>query len=1037
MAPKKNEPAKDKEDKDDATPGPSQVPETKPEPEIEHTEPEPEPEPEPETEPTQMEPEPEPEPEPETPAPTTGQASGSGASGSRAPIAEAPRRVPEFLSMCTDEEVFGTEEEQRQRAAEKRKQALDITGTPGPERKTKLMTVASYDDFFDERDGSQEDDSYSDLTSRSWTIHWFKNASAEVEIYLYIELHKASLLTGKDFFDDPEGPLLACIGKIKDVELDSAGNYEISLEPYRLTVHKEFRIDVSFERLLLHAIQPPLSFQPRFQSYYAWTLVERNVLAQALTDFACGQIDINDLANIDKDFKNALPYVNTLAVPPALNGFHNTGAVDWISYGHLRVEIADPEVKTSHGGDINTLYADRVNLVVDKDTGLPHIFSFISDKFVAPPPEFEFRSPKLQDCNMVAQSYKRNPSLSAENFSVSFPVVPVQDFFSDEFEPLAQTMANFKELVAAHEGGENPRREAKRMVKENYPEIYKANKGIHLTSAKMYIGLSPEVCRYMSMKLNEAGHTVVGDTSMHKLLISEAYRHVDLGVRGWDEARTKLGDLFVYYKQELNRVKRLNSGRQLTQKEDVGFGPHAPWLDEPSLAKQSDSADLPVGQMYLVVGLLIQGEHSVTPSLYELVDDIKHAGDDGPMAVTHTNAEWLAMIETWRFRDLLRRASIKLMNVIDTAKGRETIQLLTPDEPARNWGKYLSDHIIDWDVQDKVSDEQAAARLDAITKFQAKVDDLGPTGFPRKFQDLFKEHIAATNTTIKSEAYRIKNQMPDLVISFFTKFALLACAPELIAVSAPNVSNELWISMKAEELPVMPKGEGVDKDDKVWLNTELCKTCIVEGNFKAPATKQFVADAMSAVRARKATVFIADALFGAGSHTWDSKDDAWGTDDFNDVFAFARQDNPHNPAVQKQAEDLIFHVLTWAKDCGMKMGSSLRHDAEYYLYVAAAFSVWWDHMDHSYSFTHRNLKIILIDNQKTQIAGMKSRMISWFKEKPWDETQQLRPTDFEKWPGLPHPMTVSEEFSERLEAAKKRREAAERRGYYVIEDDDT
>eukprot|EP00873_Tetraselmis_striata_P023793 jgi/Tetstr1/444057/TSEL_031995.t1 len=380
----------------------------------------------------------------------------------------------------------------------------------------------------------------------------------------------------------------------------------------------------------------------------------------------------------------------------------------------------------------------------------------------------------------------------------------------------------------------------------------------------------------------------------------------------------------VYYEQELDRVKRLNYGRQLTQKEvskvyeairkpintildnkkygfgkdrahfrvalmeDVGFGPHAPWLDEPSLAKQSDSADLPVGQMYLVVGLLIQGEHSVTPSLYELVDDIKHAGDNGPMAVTHTNAEWLAMIETWRWGDM------------------KSADCLTP-LPVR-------------------------------------------------------EHIAATNTTIRSEAYRIKNQMPDLVISFFTEFALLACAPELIAVSAPNVSNELWISMKAEALPVMPKGE-VDKDDKVWLNTELCKTCIVEGNFKAPATKQFAADAMSAVRAKKATVFIADALFGAGSHTWDSKDAAWGTDDFNDVFAFARQDNPTTP-------------------------------------VAAAFSVWWDHMDH-YSFTHRNLKIILIDNQKTQIAGMKSRMTSWFKEKPWDETQRLRPSDFEKWPGLP------------------------------------
>eukprot|EP00873_Tetraselmis_striata_P006431 jgi/Tetstr1/426695/TSEL_016965.t1 len=378
---------------------------------------------------------------------------------------------------------------------------------------------------------------------------------------------------------------------------------------------------------------------------------------------------------------------------------------------------------------------------------------------------------------------------------------------SEEFEPLALTMGDFKEQVALFEGGEKQsladscsykpeidviikflgaqgarqanidgshRREAKRMVKENYPEIYKANKGIHLTSDKMYIGLSPEVCRYMSMKLNEA--------------------------------------------------------------------------DEPSLAKQSDNADLPVGQMYLVVGLLIQGEHSVTPSLYELVDDIKHAGDNGPMAVTHTNAEWLAMIETLRFRDLLRRASIKLMNAIDTAKGREAIQLLTPDEPARNWGKYLSDHIIDWDVQDTVSDEQAAARLDAITQFRAK-------------------------------------------------------------------------------------GQEVDKDDKVWLNTELCKTCIVEGDFKAPATKQAVADAMSAVRAKKATVFIADALFGAGSHTWDSKDVAWGTDEFNDVFAFARQDTPHNPAVQKQAEDLIYHVLTWAKDCEMKMGSSPRHDAEYYFYV--------------------------------------------------------------------------------------------------------
>eukprot|EP00873_Tetraselmis_striata_P023531 jgi/Tetstr1/443795/TSEL_031783.t1 len=411
-------------------------------------------------------------------------------------------------------------------------------------------------------------------------------------------------------------------------------------------------------------------------------------------------------------------------------------------------------------------------------------------------------------------------------------------------------MANFKEQVAAFEGGEKPRladsssykpeidviikflgspgalqanidgshrREAKLMVKRNYPEIYETKKGIRFTSDKMYIGLSPEFCRYMSMRLNEACHAVAGDTSMHKLM---------------------------------------------------------------------------------------------------LVDDIKHGGDKGPMAVTHTNAEWLAMIETWRFRDLVRQASTKVMNAIDTAKGMEAIRLLTPDEPARNWGNFLSDHIIDWDVEDKVSGQEAAARLDTITKFRAKVDDLGPTGFPRKFQDLFKgahrsgplmvlltplaiwedmesadcltplpvrEHIAATNTNIRSEAYRIKNHMPDLVISFFTEFALLACAPELIAISAPNISDELWISMKSEE---------VDKDYMIYLNKELCKTCIVEGDFKAPATKQAVAGAMSAVRARKATVYIADALFGAGSLTCDSKDDAWGTDDFNDLFAFAKQDTP-------------------------------------------------------------------------------------------------------------------------------------------------
>eukprot|EP00873_Tetraselmis_striata_P040357 jgi/Tetstr1/460621/TSEL_005820.t1 len=273
------------------------------------------------------------------------------------------------------------------------------------------------------------------------------------------------------------------------------------------------------------------------------------------------------------------------------------------------------------------------------------------------------------------------------------------------------------------------------------------------------------------------------------------------------------------------------SHRREAKRMDAGFGPKLPWLEEPSLAKHSDSADLPVGQMYLVAGLLIQGEYCATPNLYELVQDVKDAGDDDSMAVTHTNAEWLAKIETRRFRDLLRRASIKLMNAIDTAKSRKPIDMLTPDKPARTWGEYLSDHIIDHDVSADVSDEQAAARLEALTMFRAKVDDLGPSGFPKKFQDLFKgfhrsgplmvlmtrpkrwevinsadcltptlarEHIAATNTSIKSQAFQIKNQMPDLVISFFTEFALLACAPLLLASSATGFSEERWISMKVK-----------------------------------------------------------------------------------------------------------------------------------------------------------------------------------------------------------------------------------------------
>eukprot|EP00873_Tetraselmis_striata_P028380 jgi/Tetstr1/448644/TSEL_035889.t1 len=262
-------------------------------------------------------------------------------------------------------------------------------------------------------------------TSRSWTLNWFKDTSAEVPIYLYIELHKASLLTGKDFFDDPKGPLLACLGKIKDVELDSAGRYRICLEPYPLGLCKETMIDVVFERLVLHAIQTPLSSQPRFQSYYAWTLVERNVLAQALRGFA----DV-----------------------------HKNGNCYSIDYEPLALTMANFKdlVAAFEGGE----------------------------------------KPKLAD----ASSYE------------------------PEIDVIIKNLGSRGALQANIDG--NHRREAKRMVKENDPEIYESNKGICFTSDKMYIGLSPEVGRYMSMKLNEAGHTFVGDKSMDKLMVSNQISHI-------------------------------------------------------------------------------------------------------------------------------------------------------------------------------------------------------------------------------------------------------------------------------------------------------------------------------------------------------------------------------------------------------------------------------------------------------------------------------------------------------------------------------
>eukprot|EP00873_Tetraselmis_striata_P028978 jgi/Tetstr1/449242/TSEL_036447.t1 len=98
------------------------------------------------------------------------------------------------------------------------------------------------------------------------------------------------------------------------------------------------------------------------------------------------------------------------------------------------------------------------------------------------------------------------------------------------------------------------------------------------------------------------------------------------------------------------------------------------------------------------------------------------------------------------------------MNAIDTAKGRETLQQLTPDEPAKNWGEYLSDHVIDWNVAANVSAEQAAARLDAITKFRAKLGAMKSADCLTPIP--VREHIAATNTSIKRVAAAVGNGPP-------------------------------------------------------------------------------------------------------------------------------------------------------------------------------------------------------------------------------------------------------------------------------------
>eukprot|EP00873_Tetraselmis_striata_P036999 jgi/Tetstr1/457263/TSEL_004191.t1 len=194
------------------------------------------------------------------------------------------------------------------------------------------------------------------------------------------------------------------------------------------------------------------------------------LLGQALKGFALEEITVSDVANIDQYFVKALPISEYLAIPPAVNGFSHTSAVDWISFGHLRVKIADPEAKTSQGGDINMLFADRVNLIKDKE----QVATFEGGE-----------APRLAD--------------------------------ESSYEPEVDIIVKYPDYVDARHGNidGNHRREAKRMVKLKYSDTYQNNKGILYTSDNMYIGLSPEVCRYMSMKLNEAGHTVLGDTSMH------------------------------------------------------------------------------------------------------------------------------------------------------------------------------------------------------------------------------------------------------------------------------------------------------------------------------------------------------------------------------------------------------------------------------------------------------------------------------------------------------------------------------------------
>lgn len=115
-----------------------------------------------------------------------------------------------------------------------------------------------------------------------------------------------------------------------------------------------------------------------------------------------------DLGNIDNMMLHKLKYSQDEGIPAALNGY-GVPAPDLIAYGGIRVEMADPELKTVDGADLNMQLADRINLIKLPNSPA-NLFFIPSSEFVRPPKDYEYREPNHHDVEMLAECLRVSPN---------------------------------------------------------------------------------------------------------------------------------------------------------------------------------------------------------------------------------------------------------------------------------------------------------------------------------------------------------------------------------------------------------------------------------------------------------------------------------------------------------------------------------------------------------------------------------------------------------------------------------------------------